>query len=123
MGEHKACIAPVRPRRASRHTRVRLVATAAGRPASDYQARRVRKVRKEQTGQMALGMKVHRVLMVRHLANKQMMYRWLRIGGCGMQWESRRRTWPAPAGCQDLSPVHMCSAVVDGLVVEVVSLV
>jgi hypothetical protein len=72
---------------------------------------------------MGPGMKARLVLTARHLANKQRMCRWLRIGGCEMRWESRRRMWPAPAGCWVLSPVRMYSVVADGLVVVVVSLV
>lgn len=121
--EHKACNATALPRRASRHTRGRSAATAAVRPASDYQAHRVRKGPKGRTGRMARGMRARSVLTVRHLANKQRRCRWLRIGGCVMRWESRRRMWPAPAGCRDLSPVRMCSAAAGGLVVVVVSLV
>lgn len=97
--EHKACNATVLPRRASRHTRRRSAATAAARPASDYRAHRVRKGPKGRTERMAPGMKARSALTARHLANKQRRCRWLRIGGCVMRWGSRRRMWPAPAGC------------------------
>lgn len=117
-GAHKACTAPVHPRRASRRTQARSAATAAGRRASDYLARRARKGRKERTGR---GMKARSVPTARHLASKQRMCRWLRIGGCEVRSESRRRMWPAPVGCWARSLVRMCSVVADGLVVEVVS--
>lgn len=122
-GGHKACNATALPMHASRHTQGRSAATAAVRPASDYRAHRVRKGPKGRTERTARGMKARSVLTVRHLANKQTKYRWLRTGGCVMRWGSRRRMWPAPAGCRDPSPVRMCSAVADGLVVVVVSLV
>lgn len=127
--EHTVCNATALPRRASRHTRRRSAATAAVRPASDYRARRVQKGQKgqkgrtERTERTAPGMKARSALTARHLANKQRRCRWLRIGGCVMRWGSRRRMWPAPAGCWDPSPVRMCSVVADGLVVVVVSLV
>lgn len=120
---HKACNATALPRPASRHTRGRSAATAAVRPASDYRGRRARKGPKGRAERTARGMKARSVLTARHLANKQTRCRWLRTGGCVMRWGSRRRMWPAPAGCRDPSPVRMCSAVADGLVVVVVSLV
>lgn len=70
---------------------------------------------------MVQGMTARLALMGRHPANTQRRCRWLRIGGCVMRWGSRRRMWPAPEGFRVLSPVRMCSAVVDGLVVVVVS--
>ena len=111
------------PRCASRHTRARSAAAAAGRPASDYQAHRVRKGRTEQTAQMARGMTARLVLTARHLVNKQRRCRWLRVGGCVRRSGSHRRMSLAPVGCWDLSPARMCSAAADGLVVVLVSLV
>lgn len=118
--EHKACNATALPRPASHRTRGRSAAAAAGRPASGYRARRARKARR---GRTVPGMKARLAPTVRHLANKQTRCRWLQIGGCVMRWGSRRRTWPAPAGCWDPSPVRMCSAAADGPVVVVASLV
>lgn len=122
-GGHKACSATAHPRCASRHKQARSAAAAAGRPASDYPERRVRKAQKGRTVRVELGMKARLVLTARHLANKQRMCRWLLIGGCEMRWESRRRMWPTLAGCWDLSLVRTCSVVAGGLVVGVVSLV
>lgn len=119
--EHRACSATAHPTLASRHMRGRSAATAAARPASDYRAHPVRMGQKGRTAPMVQGMTARLALTGRHPANTQRRCRWLRIGGCVMRWGSRRRMWPAPGGFRVLSPVRMCSAVVDGLVAVVVS--